>query len=149
MSVFAEYVVRFDDLEKVVPHETKIFKDKAEEILLIIKLSSEDSSNFNMRDIFEYCARDDIEGGEIYNFVDSNTWGLIEDKLSEVYNLLTDVFRAFEKKTGVGVNIEMNYQTEKHYFYLIEHHVVQLTPQASKLEEMGIKIELERWTETW
>jgi hypothetical protein len=149
VSVFAEYVIEFEDLEKVVPNETKAFFEKAEEVLLIIKMTSDEDYNFKMRDMYEYCGRDDIEGSNIYNLLDANTWDLVEDKLSEVYNLLTDVFHAFEKQTGVGVNIEMNYETDKHYFYLVKDDVVQLTPQAKKLEQMGIKLELEQWSESW
>ena len=102
-----------------------------------------------MSDLFDYCARDDIEGAIIYNSLDDETWDLVEDKLSEMYNALMYVFRAFKEKTGVGANIEMNYGTDESYFYLVQDDVVELTPQAKKLQEVGIKIELERWTETW
>lgn len=149
VSVYAEYLIELQDLEKIVPQKMQLFKDKAEEVLVIIKLTDNEGSKFTMKEIFEYCARDDIEGAMIYNLLDDETWDLVEDKLSEMYNALTYVFRAFKEKTGVGVNIEMNYETDEHYFYLVQDDVVELTPQAKKLQEMGIKIELERWTETY
>ena len=40
-SVYTGYLIELEDLEKVVPQEAQLFKDKAEEVLLIIKMTSE------------------------------------------------------------------------------------------------------------
>lgn len=149
LSIYAEYVVDVQDIERVVPKEIQLFKDKAEEVLLIIKLASECSYNVTINDLYDYCARDDIGGNMIYNALDDETWDLVEDKLSETYNALTYVFRAFKDITGVGLNIEMNYQTDKPYFYLIKDDVVELTPQAIKLRDAGVVLELQTWVEEW
>ena len=149
MVVYAQYLIKVEDLEKVVPMEFGQFKEKAEEVLVAIKLQENVNDSFSMQDIFEYCTRDDIEGCSIYNNLESDLFTLLEDRLQETYDLLLLMFVAFKEKTGVSVFSEMNYETDKPYFYLSKDDVVELTPQAKALEQMGIPIELELWEEKW
>jgi hypothetical protein len=153
VGVYGAYLTSYDDIKKALPIETRKFEERAEDLLVFLTLSYPECV-FTMADIFEMCARDDLESCNIYNqALDKQIFEVLEGKAKEIYNLLcgqeNSVMSEFKKQFDVRLGIDFNYEEEKAYFYFYEDDVVELTPSARKLRERGIGFEFTKWTESF
>ena len=151
--VYSGFLIPFDEIKKVVPNEVKMFEEKAESVLVYLRLTYPDK-NFTMKDIFEMCSRDDKECCRIYDeLIERKGLKDIEKQLDEVYRCLLvngdSVFSAFRKETNVAFDIGFDYENGDTYFSLCEKDVIELTPQAKSLKEKGIDFKFKVWTETY
>ena len=148
--VYSAYIIPFEEVRKVVPDEVRVFEEKAEKILVFLKLTYTDYG-FTMEDIFEFCTRDDIEGCRIYNILDNGDFHSLDGELDDIYSSLclseNSVFGAFKKKTNIGLGAEYNYKEEQPYFYLHEDDLIQLTPSGKALRDNGVSFEFANWSE--
>jgi hypothetical protein len=150
--VYTAYVIEYDEIKKVVPNEASLFEERADKVLVFLKLAYPDKK-FTMNDIFDYCAKDDIDGCRIYKIIDNEDFHAIEEDLQEVYGLLwgndNSVIRMFAKTTNVELGMDYNYKENKAYFYLHETDLIQLTPSGQALKEKGVRFEFEKWEEIY
>jgi hypothetical protein len=138
--VYGQYVVPFYELEKVLPNEFKEFKEKSDEVLIFVNLSQDFSINnrFTMNDVYENCIVDDIEGSKFYRLLDDETFGAIEDRLSDIYNMFQNMLVLFKEKTQIALYSDFNYDEGLPFIYLNYYDVMEMTPKAKELLKMGV-----------
>jgi hypothetical protein len=148
--VYTAYTISFEQIKKVVPKEVELFEEKADKVLVFLKLSYPDKK-FSMKDIFDYCTKDDIEGCRIYNALKNDDFHAIEEDLQTIYDFLwgndDSVIRMFTKATNIRLGLDFNYKEGQSYFYLYEDDLIQLTPSGQALKEKGVEFEFAKWEE--
>jgi hypothetical protein len=140
------YIISLDEIKKIVPSAVQRFEEKAEEILVILRLTYD--YKFSIKDILEHCAVDDLEGSKLYKVLTDEDYHALEGKFKEAYDLLIyekgSVLEVFREKTGVKVTIEYDYDDFDHnnhvYFCIGYRDAVEYNPSMKALKDSGLKI---------
>jgi hypothetical protein len=146
-NAYAEYVLSFEDFAKVMGDDLKEFHDRAEEIMLVIKLAHDSARSFNMVDFYHHCCMEDTYDSSVFQLLDDDLYDLIKEKLDKLKNLFQIAMIRFERKTGIKVFSEIDYAEDQPYLYMNKKDMMELSPKAKAIQALGVHVELSVWTE--
>jgi hypothetical protein len=145
-----EYVIEFEEIEKVVGDKAREFKEKAESIMVYLRLADDMEFDFNdFLYIFEF---------ESENFFFNTLGGTLIDLINELKECFADFQKIFKEKTGIDIRIEYKVADGGSIGYFILDLIVTTIDEDKKadnadellanLSHMAIKFNLEQteWT---
>ena len=141
----ADYILTYDEFKKVVPEEMALFEEKANELLVFLKLQGYE---YDMSDVLEYLI-DEEESSEIEMNIDGIDGEIAKQKIEEMFDLMGKAEEKFQEKTKISIYLEYSKVSEEFYFEMRMDDVVQLTPQAKELQDSGIKFGFQSWVDEW
>jgi hypothetical protein len=141
----AGYFLKIEQVKKVVPESYKIFEEKAEELLVALKMMN---YHFKLNDVLEYITVEENES-EIEAFLSQSELNAIEPMLSKVTDYINDTESEFTKKTGITLYKEYSKVDEKFYFEMRMEDVVVLSPNATKLKDSGVNFGFQNWVDNY
>ena len=140
MEAVAEYLTSWEDICKVVSQEkVQAFDEAFESFKVAYRLIQGDEV-----DLIDYFVHHlDIHHSQL----DDED---VEQQIEKLNELLNELISDFRKNTDINVGMELDYQALRNDYYedsvlfvLEWKDVVQLTPKAQQLKNMGVDFRLE------
>lgn len=140
MEAVAEYLTRWEEICKAVSKEKlKEFNEAFDTFKTVYKLT--EGGNVDVHDYFVHYL--DLHHSILE--VDE-----LENHIKKLDDLLLNVIEDFRERTGINLGMELDYQALRNDYYedsvlfvLEWKDVVQLTPKAQQLKDMGFDFRLE------
>jgi hypothetical protein len=143
VTAVAEYTISWDSVCEVIDSSLVAdFNEKMSKLAVAIKLS--DDYDLEIHDcLIYYCG--DKYSKSYKNLEQYNS------ALQEIINLMKVIFEKFKEKTNIHIYIDLVYSDwiedeEKPKIILQYEDVVELTPKAKSLHDLGITFCLDTWT---
>ncbi len=146
MEALCEYVIGWDSICKVVDKEKLTeFGEVFDEIRVALKLEGTD---LDIDDVFIYWEDDDY--CDVKNELKS-----LGNKMNVLLQKYDNIKKDFFDKTNVHFSLQLvydnfraEYDKEDCYCFVLHwQHIVQYTPSAERMKEMGIDFYLSKWVD--